>query len=152
MCASIMILFVAVVGFAMWKKRGIPDSVSEIGYVIPSWAFTAWITLLGMLAMPMMMEVLTDSYQVVGFFAIVGLLCVASSPFYRTEEKALHYIGGGICALCATIVTMMVAKELLLCWLGYLMVMTVVRWKCWCFFAEVFVIVLLLISLCYKVS
>lgn len=132
-----------------WKNDML-DSVSEIAYIIPHWAFSSWIALTGILLMPDMMEHLPDGWQWIGFFCIVGLMCVAASSYYRTEEKWLHYIGGWMCGICAMIVVAFNCWPLLLLWLVYIGCMWVCGWYCFTFWAEftVFGILCLCLSYC----
>lgn len=129
------------------KKVDVPDSVSEIAYIIPHWAFSSWIVLVGMLLMPDLMEHLPDGLQFIGFLSVVGLFCVAASSYYRTEAAPLHYIGGVLCALCATIVTAIIAPVLLLTWSVFLIHMAVCRFSNWCFWGEAYVFTLLVLAL-----
>ena len=105
--------------------------------------FTATVVLL----MPDMMEHLPDGLQFIGFLSVVGLLCVAASSYYRTEAAPLHYVGGILCALCATVVTAIINPLLLLGWLLYLIEMLIAKWRNWCFWGEVLVFVLLVAAL-----
>ena len=81
------------VGHATCKKGAVLDSVSEIAYIIPHWAFSSWTALVGILLMPDIMEHLPENWQWIGFFCIVGLCCVAASSYYKTEAKALRRTG-----------------------------------------------------------
>ena len=137
------------VGHATCKKGAVLDSVSEIAYIIPHWAFSSWTAIVGILLMPDIMEHLPENWQWIGFFCIVGLCCVAASSYYKTEAKALHYIGGWLCGICATIVVAMTCWNLLLWWLLYLAAMLVCWWKCYTFWAEILVFVLLNIALIF---
>ena len=92
-------LFALVMAFAATRKGAMLDSVSEVAYILPKWAFTAWMALVGMLLMPGLMESLPESRQWLGFLAVVGALCVAASPYYKTESRVLHYGGGAFCSL-----------------------------------------------------
>ena len=148
MIALIALLVAAmVVTIATIKKKGVPDSVSEIAYIIPHWAFSSWIAVVGVLLMPDMMEHLPDGLQFIGFLSVVGLLCVAASSYYRTVAAPLHYVGGILCALCATVVTAIINPLLLLGWLLYLIEMLIAKWRNWCFWGEVLVFVLLVAAL-----
>ena len=137
----------AVVVWATVKNGAVPDSVSEIAYIIPHWAFSMWIVVLGMLLMPDLMEHLPDTLQFIGFLSVAGLLCVAASSYYRTEAAPLHYIGGILCACCATAVTAIINLELLLTWLVYAVFMIIHTGQKWCFWGEAVVFSLLIIAL-----
>ena len=147
MSIAALVVALAVVFYATKKNNGIADSISEIGYIIPHWAFSIWIAVIGMLVMPDIMEVLPDGIQFIGFLSVAGLFCVAASSYYRTEAAPLHYIGGVMCAICATIVTAFVEPLLLCVWPAYLMGMHIVQWQRWCFWAEVVVFLVLVIAL-----
>ena len=86
-------------------------------------------------------------WRFIGFLSVVGLLCVAASSYYRTEAAPLHYVGGILCALCATVVTAIINPLLLLGWLLYLIEMLIAKWRNWCFWGEVLVFVLLVAAL-----
>lgn len=138
------ILALAVVVYAVVKKGSLPESISEIAYIIPHWGFTVWIACVGILVMPGMMEHLDENWQWVGFMSVVGLFCVAASSYYKTESKILHYVGGCLCAICATIVTYIIKPYCLLLWMIY---PALTRNKSWLFWGEVLVFTLLVIAI-----
>lgn len=138
------IVGVAVAVYATIKNNGLPESVSEIAYIIPHWAFTVWIAAIGFLVMPGMMDSINENWQWIGFLSVAGLMCVAASAYYKTESKILHYIGGCLCALCATVATAIIEPYLLLGWIVY---PAVVFTKSWLFWGEVVVFTLLLIAI-----
>ena len=142
-----LLVALAMMPYAIVKKDGIPDSVSEIAYIIPHWAFSVWIAIVGMLLMPDMMDNLPDGLQFIGFLSVVGLFCVAASSYYRTEAAPLHYIGGIMCACCATAVTAIVCPEVLFGWLVYGLLMAETKWESWCFCGELMVLALLVLAL-----
>ena len=146
---SILALLVTlgVVVRAVIKSKEIPDSLSAIAYVIPHWEFSMWVAVIGILVMPDMMHALSDNTQFIGFLSVVGLFCVAASSYYRTEYAPLHYIGGIMCALCATAVTALIQPFLLLLWSVYLIGMLLMAWRRWCFWAEIVVFTLLVVAL-----
>lgn len=139
-------LAVAVLAYATWKKGSLPDAVSEVAYIIPHTAFSIWIAVVGMLLMPGMMESLNDNVQFVGFLSVVGLLCVASSAYYKTEAKRLHYIGGCLCALCATVAVTFIQPLNLLLWIAYIPFLVWHR-AYWVFWAEVIVFTTLVLAI-----
>lgn len=92
-------------------------SVSSIAYILPSWLFTAFFGLESILLAPSIFEHLPDNYQFIGFFCLLGLWAVGASPYFHTEARTLHYIGGfGFCILAQVIVAFN-QPLLLLCWL-----------------------------------
>lgn len=109
-------LFALVMVLAVTRKGAMLDSVSETAYILPKWAFTAWMALVGMMLMPGLMESLPESCRWLGFLAVVGALCVAASPYYKTESRVLHYGGGAFCAILSTVIVAMLQPWLLLAW------------------------------------
>lgn len=107
------------VGYAIYRTKEIPESVSSIAYIMPHWAFSVWIALTGLSTLPFILEALPSGWQWVGFLCVVGLLIVASSSYYKTEKKTLHWIGGILCAVCALIVVAIVRPWLLLLWIPF---------------------------------
>ncbi len=142
-----MLLAFTVVVYATAKKRAVPDSISEIAYIIPHWAFSSWIAIIGILLMPSMMDALPDRLQWVGFLSVAGLMCVAASAYYKTESAVLHYSGGCLCATCATVVTAIVCPALLAAWVLYAVAMAWQKWCCWLFWAEITVFALLIAAM-----
>ena len=134
------------VGYAIYRTREIPESVSSIAYIMPHWAFSVWIALTGLSALPFILESLPNGWQWVGFLSIVGLLIVASSSYYKTEEKTLHWVGGILCAVCALIVVAIARPWLLLLWIPFFLVL--MKWPNdkWFFWCEVMVFALLITS------
>lgn len=144
-----MTLAIVGIGHAICKKGGMIDSVSEVAYIIPHWAFSSWIALTGILLMPDMMEHLPENWQWMGFMCIVGLCCVAASSYYKTEAKVLHFVGGWMCALFAMMIVSFNCWPLLLCWLAYLPAMWAFGWWCYTSWAEILVFVLLVTVLIF---
>ena len=142
-----LLVALAMMPYAIVKKDGIPDSVSEIAYIIPHCVFSVWIAIVGMLLMPDIMDSLPEGLQFIGFLSVIGLFCVAASSYYRTEAAPLHYIGAILCACCATVVTAMVRPEVLFGWFVYALLMTETKWESWCFWGEVMVLILLVLAL-----
>ena len=111
-------LFALVMAFAVWRKGAMLDSVSEVAYILPKWAFTVWMAIVGMLLMPGLMEKLPDNWRFLGFLAVACSFGVASTPWYKTEDGTLHYVGGGLCAVLSLVVVAMLRPWLLLAWLS----------------------------------
>ena len=135
------------VGYAIYRTKEIPESVSSIAYIMPHWAFSVWIALTGLSTLPFILEALSDGWQWVGFLSIVGLLIVASSSYYKTEEKTLHWVGGILCAVCALIVVAIARPWLLLLWIPFFLAL--MKWPNdkWFFWTEVMVYELLITSM-----
>ena len=59
----------------------------------------------------------------------VGLLMVAASPCYRTENKVLHYVGGYLFGLARQVVVALVMPWLLILWVLLPLVFIRKSWK-----------------------
>lgn len=141
-----IIIALAGVGYAIYRTKEIPESVSTIAYIMPHWAFSVWIALTGLSTLPFVLESLPNGWQWVGFLSVVGLLIVASSSYYKTEEKTLHWVGGILCAVCALIVVAIARPWLLLLWIPFFIAL--MKWPNgqWFFWCEVMVYALLIAS------
>lgn len=133
---------IAVLVFATYRKGCVLDSVSEIAYIIPSWAFTAWIAVVGILLAPELFDKLPNDWKWVGFLVIAGLFAVAASPYYKTDSKVLHYGGGVLSMICASAVTAILEPVLLVMW-----ALLAIPNKSWFFCAELLAYVLLTITI-----
>lgn len=87
-------------------KKGAPlESYSSISYILPSWMFTTVTFLIGMLTAPMIFEKMPENFKFFGFLMVLGLGMVSATPYFHTENKPLHYIGGfGFCIFAMVIV------------------------------------------------
>jgi len=138
MITTYLSLMLATAGIilAMTRKEGALESVSEIAYVIPKWAFTLWIVAVGGLLMPDLMEHLSENWQWTGFLCVVGLFCVAASPYYKTESKVLHFFGGWMCGCFATAITAATCWPVLFVWLCYPLCLLIAGRRFYTFWAE----------------
>lgn len=136
------ILTILVLAYATYKKKSILNSISEIAYIIPSWVFTIWLSFIGILLMPSLMTILSANLQWLGFLMIFGLFIVAASPYYRTESKILHYIGGTLSIVCATAITAILKPILLIMWTLFL-----IPNESWFYYMELMAFILLIITI-----
>ena len=134
------ILLIGMMGLAIYKTRQIPESISEISYIIPKWLFCAGIMLIGMLLMPNIAVIFGVKYAWLGFLIGTGLWCVAVSPYYKTEYSWLHYSGAVLCFLSALGLIVISNPWYLLLWLVYpvFLIKKIRKWwllgaECLCF-------------------
>lgn len=106
-----VLLFIAIASafaysvVARWKSGKSLVSVSSIAYILPSWLFTAFFGLQSIMLAPSIFDHLPDDFQFIGFLCLLGLWAVGASPYFHTESRTLHNIGGfGFCILTQVIV------------------------------------------------
>lgn len=74
----------------------IPQSISETSYLTlkHKGLFSAVMGVESALLLPTLLDKSTENTQFLGFASIVGLLAVAASPYYKTHNRVMHYVGG----------------------------------------------------------
>lgn len=108
-----------IIYLATRKKGSLPDSISEIAYILPSWVFTVWMAIVGMCAVYSTADKLPDDWQFVPMFIGLGLFLVAASPYYRSEAVDVHYIGGWMAAIFSMVFVAIDCPWALLGWLAF---------------------------------
>lgn len=125
---AIVIAFL-VVAIAIYKNKDIPESISEISYIIPRPIYSIWMALIAIFIAPYLIE----QYPFLGFVTCISLIGVAVSGLYKTQLTAFHYTCGWIAAIAMQIITFLVCPYILLFWLLYLFVKSK-----YVFWAEIF--------------
>lgn len=83
----------AIAVLAFKKAKEMPDSVSSFSYLLGPTTFTLWvISLVTLLLFPTIFAVPNHDWIV--FAMCSGLMLVGASPYYRSENKVIHYLGG----------------------------------------------------------
>ena len=74
----------------------IPQSISETSYLTLAHKglFSAIMGVESALLLPTLLDKSAENTQFLGFLSIIGLLMVAASPYYKTENRLMHYLGG----------------------------------------------------------
>ena len=111
-----VVLSVAMAIVAAKKARELPESVSSFSYYVGDVRFSLWATAISILLLSPALNVLPKSQSFLGALMSVGLLMVAASPCYRTENKVLHYVGGYLFGLASQVVVALVMPWLLVLW------------------------------------
>ena len=147
MIITALLLALIVTIYCVGRVKRCLDSISEISYILPHWMFTVWIACIALLLSPAIIDSLPDNMKWVGFVSIVGLLTVAASPYYRTENAVMHYAGGWICGLGFMVVVFMNAPYILLGWLLYLVGLYFRKLTECVFWMEIFAFGMLMVAL-----
>ena len=136
MALAALILLTCLIVFSTFKTRKLPESISETAYIIPRWLFTILMMVFGLLVMPGIISVVGIGYEWLSILVVFGLWCVAASPYYKTEQVKMHYIGAAICFASALFVIILVNPLLLLIWLLYPLCLLRKTRKWWLMVAE----------------
>ena len=75
------------------------------------------------------LHTLPPKYAYIAGMMSVGLLMVAASPYYRTENKVLHYVGGYLFGMASQIVVALLIPWLLISWILFPLVFIHKSWK-----------------------
>lgn len=105
---ALVLAIILAVGYVMLARKKHGEnliSVSSIAYILPSWMFTVVLGLESILLAPSIFEHLPNDWQFIGFLCLLGLWAVAASPYFHTEARTLHNIGGfGFCIMSQVVV------------------------------------------------
>ena len=111
-----VVLSVAMAIVAANKAKELPDSVSSFSYYVGDVRFSLWATMMAAILLFSSLHALLPKHAYIAGLMSVGLLMVAASPCYRTENKILHYIGGYLFGLASQVVVALVMPWLLVPW------------------------------------
>ena len=90
--------------YSVKKSKGIPESLSATYYTLGSegWMFQMVTGVLGLVLLPVWVEVSEPEHQWMAFLSCSGLLFVSSAPSFRIPLQGLvHYSSAIICCVCA---------------------------------------------------
>jgi len=129
-------LIVALIG-ALWAyfQIGIPQSVSYIANLNPI-AWSLWMFSIACLLAPSWCKFCLP----LALIGVSGLVMAAASPYYLTDDKILHYGGGTLFCLSASITGVMS------CWwvVFFFLVMICANQKTWLFWVETACVLMLI--------
>lgn len=133
-----LLMLTVYVGLAWQKKGGAPISISSIAYIFPKGVFSVVMSLYAFLSMPRTLEALPDGCEFIGFLCFVGIFLVAASPYFRTEWRAVHNIGGFLFGVLSQFIVIALSPYLLLCWIVFAVYLVCCSHReNWAFWAEV---------------
>jgi hypothetical protein len=114
----LIISFLIFVGyiFIMWKYTGMPESISNSYYLLEhKWVFTMFMYSIGILTLPVMLDILSGSnLQFLGFIAGAALLFVGAAPAFKGERVAtdrfVHKTAALVAAICVECIMVFVLR------------------------------------------
>ena len=109
------------IAVAAYRRAGeLPDSVSSFAYYVGALPFSLWcVTMVLLLYVPIVQAMLPygDVGSAAGVLTLSGIMLVSASPYYRTENKVLHYAGGYLFGIASQVVVALLCPWLLLGWI-----------------------------------
>ncbi len=124
-----VVLSVAMAIVAAKKAKELPDSVSSFSYYVGDVRFSLWATTMAAVLLFSSLHALPPKQGYIAGLMSVGLLMVAASPCYRTENKILHYVGGYLFGLTSQVVVALLMPWLLILWVLFPLVFIRKDWK-----------------------
>lgn len=124
-----VVLSVAMAIVAAKKAKELPDSVSSFSYYVGDVRFSLWATTMAAVLLFSSLHALPPKQGYIAGLMSVGLLMVAASPCYRTENKILHYVGGYLFGLTSQVVVALLIPWLLILWVLFPLVFIRKDWK-----------------------
>lgn len=111
MLISTIILSILYLGFATYKLKNIPESISETSYIWEAecdhkqWhkahLFSIYCVLMACLIFWPWVKITPEYWQFICFLGCTGILIAGITPFFKEKYQApIHYTGGTIIALC----------------------------------------------------
>ena len=141
------IILILLIIYSTYMNNGLPESISDISYIIPKWLFTILIMLMGVLLMPQILLLIGIKYEWLVFMMILGLWCVSSSPYYKTEEIELHYFGAILCFISILTISFLIKPISLVVWVFYplCLIKSIKKW--WVMFGEMLCFLTLMLAI-----
>lgn len=114
-----LILVVSFVAFVVWKNKELPESISAMVYDLPEsmqWAWSTWLFFVALSLFTPMMEVMSESYQFLGFMMLCCLIGVAITPTIQQETHRWHNIFGVAAGLISQLCVALICPYWLVLW------------------------------------
>ena len=110
MLTLVIILSIAYLGYAIYKLKDIPGSISETSYIWETdcdhkqWhkahLFSIYCALIAGLIFWPWIKITPEYWQFICFLGCVGVLMAGVTPFFKKNyQSSIHYTGGAIIAL-----------------------------------------------------
>lgn len=124
-----VVLSVAMAIVAAKKAKELPDSVSSFSYYVGDVRFSLWVTMTAAIFLFSSLHALPPKHAYIAGLMSVGLLIVAATPYYRTENKVLHYVGGYLFGLASQVVVALLTPWILISWVLFSLIFIRKSWK-----------------------
>ena len=102
MLIASILLAASFLGVAIWKERGLPDSISALVYVFrQKWLWTVWLWAVSFLTLiPVIGRLSRIGMEFLGFGTLVCLVFCGAMPIYDKDNTTAHWVSGTAgCAL-----------------------------------------------------
>lgn len=131
---------------SIYKLKRIPESISETSYL---WNKINWFTIycmsiVGTIIIPWI-DMTPSSYQFLCFLSCVGILMAGSTPLFKEKfEGTVHY-AGGILAMLGWIIWAIISGYWGVLILDAIItaILSIIKPRCWVFWAEIVAILTL---------
>ena len=125
-----ILMVVLPVGIAIWKMKGLPESISAMVYLLPKggwrWLWTLWIWAVGALTMIPMIEALDGKdLGIVGFVTLVLVYLVGAWPLFDEGHRTLHNVLGVSAGILSQLCVILVSPLCMLSWSLFALIMAV---------------------------
>lgn len=147
---SLLILVLTYIGYAGYKQKGIPESLSATYYLLgdKGWLTQAMFILTGIGLLPAWLNESTQPLQFLTFLSCGGLMFVGSAPMFRLPlQGAVHYISAVVCCVSAVLWAILSGYYPIVVCSAFLGFMGYVRWKQPMWWLEIAVIAMVFTSL-----
>lgn len=114
------LLDVLYTGTAIWAKRGMPDSISSMVYLLPKtgqWVWTLWVWAVTMLMAPALLEAMPDGLHFIAFLTVASLMFCGAMPVVKHERNTAHNIFGVSAGILSQVCVLFIGPWWLLAWL-----------------------------------
>ena len=117
-----ILLAVSFVGIAIWKLRGIPESISSMVWALPEgawrWLWSVWLVTVSVLTFAPIIGVLdTVGLGIFGFLPMVCFGFVAAWPLFDQDHAKLHNIVAVIGGVFSQVAVLLICPVWLALWL-----------------------------------
>ena len=133
-----IVILLTYLGFALYKQKDIPHSISMTYYLLPdnfSWVFRVVMILIPALILPVWLGVPEDNYRFLAFLGCSGMMFVGCAPnLHILLENKVHYVSAITCCISACLwqiftgFWMVLVGWFILCSIGYVWKRQIIWW------------------------